>query len=693
MVFIVDQNDDSANDGGPGTAERPFRTIGAAALVARAGDTVRVMPGVYRERVAPRYSGETGAPITYESAVPRKAVIKASERWQPDWEPVPSCPPLVRGAFSPELFELDQRQAADWPAFPRSFNPYTIPLRAAGSYDDAEASDVFGAVASTDAARRPTHRLTIGQLFVEGAPLRQVASRAECAAVPATWTVCEDQSGLYVHVPEGLGEPASLNVELTTRSRCFAPYRRGAVHHIHVRGFVMEHGASDFHAGFYAGKSPQLGVLGTRGGRHWVIENNVVRFGKTLGIDVGTEGRVDADGLDQGEPEAAGDAIIRGNIVSDNGAGGIQGIRSRRTRIVNNEIVRNNRLGFTAAEVGGIKLHFFEGGLIEGNAVNNNECYGIWLDNMWHNARVTRNTVLSNHGAGMFIEMGFGPLLIDNNVIGLTRGSSMVSGDGIYSHDSSGVTFCHNLVIHNANFGIWMHAATERNAGVYQDGVLVEKRRVECSHWTVINNIVVGNHAGAVSAPVEHERSTGNRFDHNVYAGAYDRWNVETYSAPLDQPLFTVNTNKHKSDKREVVDALLARLEEAGVPTEERPGRSRLLSLPLLTLREWQLLTGWDASSRWGRVLRPMVCSTTPFVAFTIDGSPKRVAAAPPVGVRRDYSGETIADRPVAGPFQRLRMHPALDAEVSQSTDPRGPFGDVGGEHRNHVFLGGTNSK
>ena len=46
-------------DGGEGTVARPFRTISEAAEVARAGDTVLVKAGVYRERVAPPRSGVT----------------------------------------------------------------------------------------------------------------------------------------------------------------------------------------------------------------------------------------------------------------------------------------------------------------------------------------------------------------------------------------------------------------------------------------------------------------------------------------------------------------------------------------------------------------------------------------------------------------------------------------------------------
>ena len=45
----------------------PWRSIAPAANAARAGDTVMVAPGVYREQVAPYASGTASAPIVYRA--------------------------------------------------------------------------------------------------------------------------------------------------------------------------------------------------------------------------------------------------------------------------------------------------------------------------------------------------------------------------------------------------------------------------------------------------------------------------------------------------------------------------------------------------------------------------------------------------------------------------------------------------
>jgi len=56
-IYHVDQNHPQANDDNPGTQERPWLTIKKAAASARAGDTVLVHEGVYREEISLSHSG------------------------------------------------------------------------------------------------------------------------------------------------------------------------------------------------------------------------------------------------------------------------------------------------------------------------------------------------------------------------------------------------------------------------------------------------------------------------------------------------------------------------------------------------------------------------------------------------------------------------------------------------------------
>ena len=70
---------------GNGSKEAPFRTISEAAALAQAGDTVCVMPGIYREAVHPAHAGTKEQPVVYCSSEKGKAVITGAEPVK-NWE-------------------------------------------------------------------------------------------------------------------------------------------------------------------------------------------------------------------------------------------------------------------------------------------------------------------------------------------------------------------------------------------------------------------------------------------------------------------------------------------------------------------------------------------------------------------------------------------------------------------------------
>ena len=54
MVYYVNAK---ATKKGNGSKDYPFKTINEAAAIAQAGDEVIVKPGIYREKVIPRFGG------------------------------------------------------------------------------------------------------------------------------------------------------------------------------------------------------------------------------------------------------------------------------------------------------------------------------------------------------------------------------------------------------------------------------------------------------------------------------------------------------------------------------------------------------------------------------------------------------------------------------------------------------------
>jgi hypothetical protein len=64
-ILYVQASSASCSDSGPGTAAQPFCTIGAAAAVVAAGQTVEIGAGTYTERVTIQRSGTPDQPITF----------------------------------------------------------------------------------------------------------------------------------------------------------------------------------------------------------------------------------------------------------------------------------------------------------------------------------------------------------------------------------------------------------------------------------------------------------------------------------------------------------------------------------------------------------------------------------------------------------------------------------------------------
>ena len=86
MIIYVDAHAKSA---GNGSKEAPFQKINEAAQLAKPGDEVVVLPGLYREYVDPKNAGTEEQRITYRSAEPLGAEITGAELLT-NWKLYPS---------------------------------------------------------------------------------------------------------------------------------------------------------------------------------------------------------------------------------------------------------------------------------------------------------------------------------------------------------------------------------------------------------------------------------------------------------------------------------------------------------------------------------------------------------------------------------------------------------------------------
>jgi len=527
-VYHVAQTS-NANDANPGTAESPLRTINQAAQLAQPGDTVLVHEGVYREWVRPARGG-TGPDrmITYRAAEGERVYIRGSKVFSPKWRPAypdkRGGPDLVKAVLPDDLFEPNPRLTSE-DGKPILYNPFATPLNASKYRSPKER------FRRRDPKRADFPELVVGQVFVRGKPMRQVRTLAEVRANRGTWCAMEDGRALAVHFTRFTRGP----VELAVRHQVFAPVLRG-LQYIRVRGFVIEHAANQ-------GPFPQAGMLSPRSGRNWIIEQNVIRYAATVGIDVGGEAGASFDYVKTHKiaegpwaegvqppawelgpvnsvkpPAQSRGHVVRDNVICDNGLSGISGIKADDVVIEHNLIERNNRRRLLPGRAGenpdikweeaaGIKLHCTKRTVIRGNLVRDNFglAPGIWLDNNNDACRIIGNVVLNNGWAGIDLEVNSGPAnFIDNNIVAFNR------GDGLSSRSSKTVRFRHNLSMYNGRWGCFF---TYRGpAGQFWGRYIVRPK-----HCEIRNNVFIGNQIGAVRflMPREDEPRT-NRIDGNL---------------------------------------------------------------------------------------------------------------------------------------------------------------------------------
>ncbi|HEV7301501.1 MAG TPA: Ig-like domain-containing protein [Tepidisphaeraceae bacterium] len=77
QTFYVSTSGNDKNSGG--STSSAFRTIGKAASIAGAGDTVVILPGTYRESVGLKNSGTATAPITFKAQKPGTVFIDGAD--------------------------------------------------------------------------------------------------------------------------------------------------------------------------------------------------------------------------------------------------------------------------------------------------------------------------------------------------------------------------------------------------------------------------------------------------------------------------------------------------------------------------------------------------------------------------------------------------------------------------------------
>lgn len=444
----VDCKNPVANDSNDGSAERPFRTIQAAAEVAEAGTRVLIHGGVYREWVHPVHGGTDAVHmISYEAFGDGEVCIKASEavtgftqsigwRLNQGFQMASKTenPVIWQYRLQPELF--------------MGYNPFC----AVNILHDR----LFIEYDKTDMTTYLNRR---GMVFCDGKPLKQVTLYYMLAEEEGTYWV--EANGQTIHFRLWNDEnPTNHNIEVTSREQCFAP-DIPFLSYIKVKGITFAHAAT-------GAPVPQRGAMSCFRGHHWIIEDCIIDWSNAVGIDVGNE----CWHHERMEEQIIGNSIIRGCTIKDAGVCGIAGLFAENMLIEDNLIEGTGWQKMELSwEAGGIKLHNSVNGLIRRNVFKNTlRADHLWLDCGNENNRITQNLFLNGiqQREAVFVECTKdGINLIDHNIIWNVEGrfdeaqvvaepgssgwykvieTSIVNGYGIYAEGTDHLRIVGNLI-------------------------------------------------------------------------------------------------------------------------------------------------------------------------------------------------------------------------------------------------------
>lgn len=393
-IYYVSVHGDDKNNG---SEYSPFATISYAANIARAGDTVIVSGGVYRECVSPAYGGGSNASrITYKSADGERAVIKGSEiidNWQ-------KYGTLWKSEIDNTLFG--------------NFNPFACAIDGDWLMSPVEPF------------------LHTGAVYSDGAPLKEAVSLDKLTNWSYYAEVTDDKTIIYADF--GASSPNDTLTEINVRQSCFYPQKTG-INYITVSGFEFAHSASPW----APPTAEQIGMVGTHWSKGWIIENNILHDARCSAVSIGKEISTGHNPYTEyhrksgyqyqletvfnalkigWSKDTVGSHIIRNNIIYDCGQNGIVGnLGCIFSEIYGNHIYNiGNKREFFGYEIAGIKLHAAIDVQIHHNVIH--DCFwGTWLDWQAQGARLSSN-IYFNNDKDLWIEVTHGPFLADNNIFG-----------------------------------------------------------------------------------------------------------------------------------------------------------------------------------------------------------------------------------------------------------------------------------
>ncbi|MGL6180511.1 MAG: carbohydrate-binding protein [Tannerellaceae bacterium] len=326
-----------------------------------------------------------------------------------------------------------------------------------------------------------------------------------CFVVKAPEIKPNGQTTIWAQFPQGVN-PNEQQVELSVRPQVFYPDKTG-IDYITIRGFILENAATNW----APPSAEQPGLVGTRWGKGWEIENNVIRNSRCAGIALGRPTFGHAHHYQKLPPRIYPDPVggqteqelkdyfqdaswdknitghhrVRNNHIYECGQVGIVGCSGGAFSIIEGNNIHDICVNetFEGDEMAGIKLHFANDVIIRNNHITN--CIrGIWLDWGCQGTQVVNN-LLHNNGPleDVFFEVCHGPILLANNILLSPKGLSL----------SQGTAVVHNLIQGEIGGGV-DRCAGGRKSYYYEPHGTVSLGNVlnQGGDWQFYNNLFAG---------------------------------------------------------------------------------------------------------------------------------------------------------------------------------------------------------
>jgi hypothetical protein len=534
-------NGTTGNDNNPGTEDQPFKTINKAAQILEPGERVVIAPGIYRESIDPARGG-TGPDklISYEAA-PGADVIVSGAMVVKDWAPSTGFRGFgFRGpqTESPKIYEAKLNGA--WFGGYNPFGMVNLPQQKGflvTMHDHPPGAPGYNMPWLAVTINLATYYRRRGLVFVDGKPLTQVDSygglfdrgpglgprstRAVNATIVeepqehlfddfggAAGRVFIENDGLTLHIRlNGDGNPNDHLVEVTTKETVFRPSRR-YLSYIRVKGIHFEKVGNGF-------PMPQIGLVSTHRGSHWIFEDDTFEWANSIGLDIGGEVW---DGSPP--PEPLGHDVVRGNVFRYCGIEGLSG--SGTPGGLHGVLVEKNLfewIGWQDAagmsESAAVKFHAAADLLFRQNVVRHiRHANGIWLDTVNENDRITRNVFADIPGEinpqAVHIEATVKTNEVDDNIFsGLTG--------GVLIRDTNNLIVSNNLFL-NCRIGVTMTSGLAAPRLIFPYGTTADG-----VNNRVYNNVFHRMQQSAIEFTTTMNSSDGNVFSHMPFGGGYLR--------------------------------------------------------------------------------------------------------------------------------------------------------------------------